>query len=265
MGKVCSNCNIEKELTEFHRYKHSKDGVRSVCKVCISTINKKPENRIKRNGNRKSWSKNNKEKIKNYRLKYYENNKELILLRNSNWRLNNSEKYKESSDSYREKNKEILKIKKKEYREKNRDEVLSSTRKWIDKNYDRYVEKKKEYSKSEIGLKKKRENHHKNKEKNNHIIAWRTILSNTLKRIGTSKESKTNELLGYSATQLKEHIEKQFTDGMSWENWGEWHIDHIKPISRLDKSEKISIINSLDNLQPLWAVDNLKKSNKIIN
>jgi len=66
-------------------------------------------------------------------------------------------------------------------------------------------------------------------------------------------------------SQLKEHIEKQFVDGMSWDNWGEWHIDHIKPVSKFDKSEKITIINSLNNLQPLWAVDNLKKSNKILN
>ena len=29
--------------------------------------------------------------------------------------------------------------------------------------------------------------------------------------------------------------------------------------------EKITIINSLNNLQPLWAVDNLRKSNKILN
>ena len=94
---------------------------------------------------------------------------------------------------------------------------------------------------------------------------WRAILRNTLKRLGTSKKAKTNEILGYSALELKEHIEKKFTEGMSWDNWGKWHIDHIIPLSKFDKSEKLSIINSLDNLQPLWAADNLKKSNKIIN
>ena len=100
--------------------------------------------------------------------------------------------------------------------------------------------------------------------KNPHIYLWRITLRNTLKRIGTNKEGKTIELLGYSASQLKEHIQKQFVDGMSWENWGKWHLDHIRPVSSFDKSEKISIINSLNNLQPLWAVDNLKKSNKLI-
>jgi len=51
---------------------------------------------------------------------------------------------------------------------------------------------------------------------------------------------------------------------MSWENRGEWHIDHIKPVSSFDKSEKMSVVNSLDNLQPLWAKDNLSKGSKII-
>jgi hypothetical protein len=91
------------------------------------------------------------------------------------------------------------------------------------------------------------------------------MLLNTIKRIGTIKESSTNEVLGYSELELKEHIERLFVEGMSWKNWGKWHLDHIKPVSSFDKLEKMSIINSLDNLQPLWDVDNLKKSNKIIN
>ena len=57
-------------------------------------------------------------------------------------------------------------------------------------------------------------------------------------------------------------MKKLFTDGMSWDNWGEWHIDHIKPVSSFDKNTPISLVNSLDNLQPLWAKDNLSKSNK---
>ena len=265
MGKVCSKCGVEKDLDGFHKFIHSKDGVKSVCKLCISIMGKKSENKIKRNDYGRIWRENNKEKVREYKLKDYEKNKESILLRNTEWRLKNPDKYKEASDSYREKNKETLNTKKKVYRDNNKEKVLNSTREWITQNYERYLQKKREYNKSEIGLEKKRNNYHKNKEKNNYIIAWRRVLINTIKRVGTSKEGKTNELLGYSAIQLKEHIEKQFVEGMCWENWGEWHIDHIKPVSSFDKSEKMFIINSLDNLQPLWAVDNLKKSNKIIN
>jgi hypothetical protein len=264
-GKICSNCGIEKELHEFHKFTHSKDGRKTICKICISIKNKTKDERVKSNKRNNEWRNKNKEKIKQYKKKDYLKNKDKILLKNKEWRLKNLEKYKEISDSYRDKNRDLLKNKKKEYRDNNREKLLNLTKKWVSENYDRYIKKKKEYNKSEIGLKKKRENYYKNKEKNNHIIAWRTILTNTIKRIGTGKEGKTNEILGYSATQLKEHIEKQFVDGMSWENWGEWHIDHIIPVSMFENTEKISIINSLDNLQPLWASDNLKKSNKLKN
>lgn len=175
---------------------------------------------------------------------------------------NNLEKYSEISRKYRLENRELLIKRSKEYREKNRDRCLNNIKDWVKKNYEKYLEKKREYSRSEQGKLKKMENYYKNKEQNKHIIAWRTILNNTLKRLNTIKEGKTIELLGYSATELKEHIESKFLEGMSWENRSEWHIDHIKPVSSFDKSEKMSIINSLDNLQPLWAVDNLKKSNK---
>ena len=68
--------------------------------------------------------------------------------------------------------------------------------------------------------------------------------------------------MGYSPTDLKLHIESLFIDNMTWDNYGEWHIDHIKPISKFEKTDDTSIVNSLENLRPLWAIDNLKKSNK---
>jgi len=65
---------------------------------------------------------------------------------------------------------------------------------------------------------------------------------------------------------INKDIEPLFKDGRrSWDNWGEWHIDHKIFISKFDKETPISVVNSLDNLQPLWALDNLSKSNKIEN
>lgn len=72
--------------------------------------------------------------------------------------------------------------------------------------------------------------------------------------------------LGYTTEELRQHLERQFTKGMSWENKGLWHIDHIRPVSSFD----ISSIDDpafldcfgLHNLRPLWARDNLKKSAK---
>ena len=46
---------------------------------------------------------------------------------------------------------------------------------------------------------------------------------------GRIKSNTTLNLVGCSIEELKQHLEKQFTNGMSWENYGAWHIDHIKP------------------------------------
>jgi hypothetical protein len=91
------------------------------------------------------------------------------------------------------------------------------------------------------------------------VLAWRAILNNTLKRFNTKKEDKTINLLGYSASELKKHIESLFLEGMSWENYGDWHIDHIKMVSTFDKETPMNIVNSLDNLRPLWAEDNCSR------
>ena len=91
------------------------------------------------------------------------------------------------------------------------------------------------------------------------MLAWRTILTNTLKRFNKKKEDKTINLLGYSALDLKKHIESLFLEGMSWENYGEWHIDHIKMVSTFDKETPMNIVNSLENLRPLWAEDNCSR------
>jgi guanylate kinase len=71
--------------------------------------------------------------------------------------------------------------------------------------------------------------------------------------------------LGYSIDDLKSHLESQFTEGMSWDNYGEWHIDHIRPESWFNYSSiedgDFKKCWSLDNLQPMWADENLKKNN----
>ena len=56
---------------------------------------------------------------------------------------------------------------------------------------------------------------------------------------------------------------------MSWENYGihGWHIDHIIPCDFFNLQDPVEqyMCFRWQNLQPLWAKDNLKKSNKIIN
>jgi hypothetical protein len=72
------------------------------------------------------------------------------------------------------------------------------------------------------------------------------------------------ELVGCTREHLLKHIESQFKDGMSWENAGQWHIDHIIPCSsfNLENLEDQKKCFHYTNLQPLWAVDNIRKHNK---
>jgi hypothetical protein len=62
--------------------------------------------------------------------------------------------------------------------------------------------------------------------------------------------------LGYSADDLKKHMEKQFISDMSWKNHGElWHIDHNVPLSAFKHDTPIRVVNSLINLKPMFIND----------
>jgi len=92
-------------------------------------------------------------------------------------------------------------------------------------------------------------------------------LRNRLKHVMTGylKADKTLQLLGCTVEQLRAHLEARFTSGMSWSNYGEWHIDHIKPCSSYDMSDPVqqAACFHYTNLQPLWAIDNLKKGDAV--
>lgn len=76
-------------------------------------------------------------------------------------------------------------------------------------------------------------------------------------------------IVGYTTEQLRQHLESKFLPGMTWENYGRhgWHIDHIIPIDFFEFSkpedQEFQYCWSLYNLQPLWEIDNIRKSNKI--
>jgi len=85
---------------------------------------------------------------------------------------------------------------------------------------------------------------------------WDALLGN--------KESRRWELLvGYSASDLRAHLAARFTEGMTWQNMGRWHIDHIRPLASFTTTgpdcPEFRAAWALENLQPLWAKDNLVK------
>ena len=87
-----------------------------------------------------------------------------------------------------------------------------------------------------------------------------------IKNKGGVKSFKTMKLIGCSINKCIKHLEKQFKDNMSWSNYGKWHIDHKIPCVSFDLSkisEQKECFN-YKNLQPLWAIDNLKKHEDLI-
>lgn len=93
----------------------------------------------------------------------------------------------------------------------------------------------------------------------------RTRITNAL--FEGRKSAKTLELLGCSIEFLREHLEKQFQSGMTWENCGPvWHVDHILPCAAfcLQHSEEQEICFHWANLQPLFAKDNIVKGSKYV-
>lgn len=90
-----------------------------------------------------------------------------------------------------------------------------------------------------------------------------------LKALTCCKKSATTlNLLGASIQEVRQHLESKFLPGMSWKNHGfeGWHIDHIKPCASFDLTdpEQQKLCFHYSNLQPLWAKDNLEKSDKIV-
>ena len=97
-------------------------------------------------------------------------------------------------------------------------------------------------------------------------INLRARVAQALKWSGVKKSAKTFELIGCSVAELKAHLESQFLPGMTWDNWTTdgWHVDHIRPCASFDLSdlEQQKACFHYSNLQPLWAIDNLRKQAK---
>jgi hypothetical protein len=183
---------------------------------------------------------NDKEELREYHRKtsnnWYHKNKEKALLSSKKWRMENPDK---------------MKLAKKRWNYKNRLRRKEAFNQWLLKNKDHVKEYQNERYKNNEQVKLKK------------LIA--SSINTRIKRRGLDKEIKgIFRFLPYTTGELARHIEKRFLPGMTWKNHGKWHIDHIIA----DAKFKYDSVNdkefqkcwALDNLQPLWAEDNLRKS-----
>jgi hypothetical protein len=73
--------------------------------------------------------------------------------------------------------------------------------------------------------------------------------------------------LGCTLAELKHHLESKFQPEMNWDNYGTvWSIDHIMPLANFDLTDKEQLKKAVhfSNLQPLFVIDNIRKSNKVV-
>lgn len=159
---------------------------------------------------------------------------------------NNQQKLKKQTQKFRNENPEYMKL----WRADNRVKVQKQKRLWLEKNRD-LINKKE-----------------RNKRKTNCAYKIKKNLRRRVNQVITrnNKSDSTLNLLGCSVYELIQYLEKQFVHGMSWENYGEWHIDHIKPCAGFDltKKKQQKICFHYTNLQPLWGIDNIRKSDKVL-
>lgn len=223
MKKTCTKCKVEKESCDFSKDKNTKSGTRSHCKKC------------------------HKER--------YEANKEEILKK---------QKERYSFDKIREyyyKNIDRHKERNKKWYEKNREAVLIEKK----NNYNKEL-RKEYYLKNKDMLNKRSAERQTKKRHKDPILRLKhntsCLIRLSIRKMGFVKSAKTEQILGCTTKEFMEHLSNLFLDGMSFENHGEWHIDHIIPLSKGKTEEEVIKLNHYTNLQPLWAKDNLRKSNK---
>jgi hypothetical protein len=176
---------------------------------------------------------------------------------------------KDCEKKYREDNKKAIAERNKQYKKDNKEKVLFWNKKYREANKEKITESRKKYlqkNKDRVAIFKKK--YQDNKRKNDSFYSFkqrtRNLIKDSFSRKKHRKNSKSVDILGCSLEDFKIYIQSKFTKGMNLENHGMWHLDHIIPLATAKTEEDVIRLNHYTNFQPLWAKDNLKKSDKII-
>lgn len=166
------------------------------------------------------------------------------------------------------KNKDLLCKKRKEFYLVNKKEILERNRKWRENNREKYLEsKRKEYYKNRSKYAENGKKYLNRKLKEDSYFKFVHSLRTRL-RIAIKKRYKAGSAvrdLWCSWEEAYNYIQSLFIDGMSWDNYGEWHIDHKIPLSSFNLQDREQFTKAVHytNLQPLWAIDNIKKNDRL--
>ena len=245
--KHCNKCNTTKSIIDFGKNKSTKDGLTSWCKEC--TTKNQHSHKATRNARARIYKQKLAAQCKETSITELHCNK-----CNTTKSIDNFCKNKYSKTGFNSKCKKCVK----EYESENRDKRKAYHKEYKQKNREKNREKRNEYERTYQATRKANDTLYKL------TTNIRSLIRQSIRNNGYTKRSKTHEILGCSYEHFKAHIEQQFTEGMSWDNRHLWHLDHIIPISLGQTEEEITALNHWSNFQPLWAADNIRKSNKIM-
>lgn len=165
---------------------------------------------------------------------------------------------KVADKKWRDNNKEYLANKSKTWYEQNKEHRKEYHKKWRTDNIDKWRQTKRNY-----------ERNRKSIDPLYKLISnFRTAIYQVLKESNVEKNRHYFDILQYTPEELIIHLESQFKDTMSWDNYGDWHVDHKLPITSFNIEEmgdkEFMKCWALENLQPMWGEENIRKSNKIL-
>ena len=178
-----------------------------------------------------------------------------VIMGSSGRRYLGGKKASDKRTYHKHKEKKLEYLKK--WSEQNKEHRKEYLKKYREKNADKIRETKRNYEKTR-----------KTKDPLYKLISnFRTAIYQVLKENRVDKNKSYFDVLQYTPEQLISHLEKQFTSEMTWDNYGQWHVDHILPITSFNIIEmgddEFMKCWGLNNLQPMWGVENIKKSNKL--
>lgn len=203
----------------------------------IAEYNEKNKEKIRKRKKAymKEYTRRNKKDIKQKNTKYYKENRERI----SQQRKENRAKTLLKERAYNEKNAEAVKARRKAYRQ--RPEVRERRREW---------ERKRRITNPQFRI----------------ISSCRGRVSEAIRTQKGMKRGKTFDLLAIPDWDFFiKHLTKKFKKGMTLKNYGKWHVDHIIPCASFDltKESEQKRCFHYTNLQPLWAIENIRKGDRV--
>lgn len=244
--KRCRACDTMKELSEFYPKRENRDGLMNICIGCHAI-------------ERRSYYDANRDALRTKQRVYWKANQDAIRAQQREHHAANREAINAKRRAEREANRDALNAKQRAYH--NSDEFKIKRRAYRAANRELINAQKRARRAAECDAARRKERERRASDPQRRLtenIRRRIRDAFTAKGLRPDKARRRWEkLVGYTAQQLMEHLERQFTRRMSWKNFGKWHIDHIIPVSAFSFSSvddlEFRSCWALSNLRPLWA------------